>query len=181
MLGAMRIEQLIELERRGELPEFVLFWGGTKPKGCLSQWYPSPFTLDGVTYATAEHYMMAEKARLFGDGEAVERILADPDPGRAKALGRRVRNFDEDTWAKHRYDIVVTGNKAKFGTHERLRDFLLGTTGKVLVEASPEDAIWGIGLSEQQPEARRPSQWRGTNLLGFALMEVREYLREHPA
>src|SRR5687767_8503960 len=98
------MDELLELEERGELPEFVLFWGGRQPKGCLSQWYPSPFTLGGVTYPTAEHYMMAEKARLFGDAATVDKILADPDPGRAKALGRRVAGFDEAAWVGARYD-----------------------------------------------------------------------------
>ncbi|MFD0853451.1 NADAR family protein, partial [Actinomadura adrarensis] len=157
----MRMDELLELEKRDELPEFVLFWGGRQPKGRLSQWYPSPFTLDGVQYPTAEHYMMAEKARLFGDTAAVEKILSDPDPGRAKAAGRRVEGFAEDAWVEARYDIVVKGSVAKFESDERLRGYLLSTTGKVLVEASPLDTIWGIGFDEHQPEARRPSRWRG--------------------
>ncbi|WP_395985222.1 NADAR family protein [Actinomadura sp. 9N407] len=171
------MDELLELEERAGLPEFVLFWGGRQPKGCLSQWYPSTFTLDGVAYPTAEHYMMAEKARLFGDAATVDKILANPDPGRAKALGRRVRNFDEDAWVAARYDIVVRGSTAKFAADEKLRDYLFSTTGKVLVEASPLDTIWGIGFDEHQPEALRPSQWRGLNLLGFALMDAREALR----
>jgi ribA/ribD-fused uncharacterized protein len=172
----MRIDELIELEERGDLPGFVLFWGGREPKGCLSQWYPSPFTLDGVEYATAEHYMMAEKARLFGDTATADKILADPDPGRAKASGRRVSGFDEDAWVEARYAIVVRGSVAKFGADERLRGYLASTTGKILVEASPLDTIWGIGFDEHQPEALRPSLWRGLNLLGFALMDARETL-----
>ncbi|MBC6469870.1 NADAR family protein [Actinomadura alba] len=173
----MRVDDLITLDRQRALPEFVLFWGGKQAHGigksCLSQWYPSPFTVDGVGYPTAEHFMMTGKARLFGDAEAEARILADPDPGKAKAAGRTVRGFDETVWVEHRYDIVVAGNRAKFGTPGRLRNFLLSTSGKVLVEASPYDTIWGIGLGEQQPESLRPSQWRGLNLLGFALMDVR--------
>jgi ribA/ribD-fused uncharacterized protein len=170
------MEELLGLEERGELPEFVLFWGGRQRKGCLSQWYPSPFTVDGVAYPTAEHYMMAEKARLFGDAATVEKILADPDPGRAKALGRRVRNFDEDAWAAARYGIVVRGSEAKFAADPELRGYLLSTSGKALVEASPLDTIWGIGFDEHQPEALRPSEWRGLNLLGFALMDARAAL-----
>jgi ribA/ribD-fused uncharacterized protein len=179
MMSAMptdRIAELITWEREGRLPEFVLFWGGRAAKGCLSQWYPAPFTLDGVTYATAEHYMMAEKARLFGDGDAEARILADPSPAHAKRAGREVQGFDEETWVRHRYEIVVTGSRAKFAAHGKLRDYLASTSGKVLVEASPEDSVWGIGLGEDQPEARLPSQWRGLNLLGFALMDTREAL-----
>jgi ribA/ribD-fused uncharacterized protein len=116
---------------------------------------------------------MAGKARLFGDAEAEARVLADPDPGKAKGAGRTVRGFDEAAWIEHRFDIVVAGNRAKFGALKPLRNFLLATSGKVLVEASPYDTIWGVGLSERQPEAVRPSQWRGLNLLGFALMDVR--------
>ncbi|MEW2352589.1 NADAR family protein [Spirillospora sp. NPDC029432] len=172
----MRMEELLDLEERGRLPEFVLFWGGKKEKGRLSQWYPSPFTLDGVEYPTAEHYMMAEKARLFGDTAAAEKILADPDPGRAKALGRRVKGFDEDAWTAARYGIVVRGSIAKFDSDDRLRNYLYSTTGKVLVEASPLDRVWGIGLDEHRPEALQPSRWRGLNLLGFALMDARDAL-----
>jgi ribA/ribD-fused uncharacterized protein len=181
-MTAARLADLVRREEAGTLPELLLFWGHRPPKGggvgpgCLSQWYPTPFTLDGVRYATAEHYMMAAKARLFGDGEAERLVLASDDPGKAKDAGRRVRGYDEDTWAAHRYDIVVAANAAKFGQHPALADFLRGTGERVLVEASPYDTVWGIGLSAAQPEARRPSQWRGLNLLGFALMDVREHL-----
>ncbi|MEV5752126.1 NADAR family protein [Actinoallomurus sp. NPDC052308] len=179
----MRVDDLIPLEEQDELPELLLFWGHRPPKGggvgkgCLSQWYPAPFTVDGVRYATAEHYMMAGKARLFGDAEAEERVLADDDPGKAKGAGRRVRGFDEDIWAEHRYGLVVAANEAKFGQRPPLRDFLLATGDRVLVEASPYDTVWGIGLSASQPEATRPAAWRGLNLLGFALMDVRTALR----
>ncbi|MCO6007654.1 NADAR family protein [Actinoallomurus purpureus] len=175
----MRVEDLVQLEGQGELPELLLFWGHRPPKGggvgkgCLSQWYPAPFTVDGVRYATAEHFMMVGKARLFGDAEAEKVVLADDDPGKAKGAGRKVRGFDEETWAERRYDLVVAANEAKFGQHPALRDFLLATGDRVLVEASPYDTVWGIGLSASQPEARHPAQWRGLNLLGFALMDVR--------
>ncbi|MEV5706274.1 NADAR family protein [Actinoallomurus sp. NPDC052274] len=179
----MRVDDLIPLEEQGELPELLLFWGHRPPKGggvgkgCLSQWYPAPFTVDGVRYATAEHYMMAGKARLFGDAAAEQRVLADDDPGKAKGAGRKVRGFDEDVWSEHRYGLVVAANEAKFGQHSGLRNFLLATGDRVLVEASPYDTVWGIGLSASQPEAARPSAWRGLNLLGFALMDVRTALR----
>lgn len=179
----MDVSELIRLEESGALPELLLFWGHRPPKGggvgrsCLSQWYPAPFTVDGVRYATAEHYMMAGKARLFGDAEAEERVLAADDPGKAKGAGRKVRGFDETTWAARRFDLVVAANLAKFGQHAPLGAFLLGTGSRVLVEASPYDTVWGIGLSADQPEAARPSQWKGLNLLGFALMDVRDRLR----
>ncbi|OEU96127.1 NADAR family protein [Streptomyces oceani] len=172
----MRMDELLTLEREGRLPEFVLFWGGPQRKGCLSQWYDAPFTVSGVRYQTAEHWMMAEKARLFGDDGARREILARPSPALAKDVGRHVRGFDEETWARHRYEIVVAGNRAKFAAHGKLRDYLRSTVGKVLVEASPEDRVWGVGHSEDQPEAQLPSAWRGLNLLGFALMDVRQSL-----
>jgi ribA/ribD-fused uncharacterized protein len=142
----------------------------------LSQWYPAPFEVDGVRFPTAEHFMMVGKARLFGDDEAERHILDAPKPDRAKGLGRRVRGFDEERWASERYGIVVAGNLAKFGQQPPLREFLLATGDRVLVEASPYDQVWGIGLAAGAPDAASPSRWRGANLLGFALMEVRAQL-----
>lgn len=163
--------------------EYLFFWGhrprrdGRIGKECLSQWWVAPFEVDGRTYPTAEHFMMAGKALLFGDRETAERIAAAATPAEAKALGRRVRGFDEGTWAAHRYDIVVRGNLAKFGAHAELREFLLGTGDRVLVEASPVDRVWGIGLAADDERAGDPSTWRGLNLLGEALMRVRAELR----
>ena len=120
--------------------------------------------------------MMASKARLFGDRAAIDRVLASDDPGAAKAAGRQVRDFDETLWRGRRFDIVVAGNLAKFDQNAEIRDFLLGTRSRVLVEASPHDRIWGIGLSEKSPAATNPFLWKGLNILGFALMEVRDRL-----
>src|SRR6266545_3989606 len=141
--------------------------------GCLSQWWPAEFTVDGVAYRTAEHWMMAGKARLFADAEGLAAVVTAPSTGAAKAAGRKVRGFDEGRWAAARYDLIVAGNLAKFGQHADLREFLLTTGDRVLVEASPFDRIWGIGMGPNNPAALRPSAWRGQNLLGFALMEVR--------
>ncbi|WP_370462363.1 NADAR family protein [Nocardiopsis sp. FR6] len=143
---------------------------------CLSQWWPAGLTVNGVSYRTAEHYMMAAKARLFGDGEAEERILAAGHPRDAKEIGRRVRGFDQRTWEAHRFGIVVEGGVAKFGQNPDLRAFLLGTGSRVLVEASPRDRVWGIGLDARHDDAEVPERWRGLNLLGFALMEARSRL-----
>ena len=132
--------------------------------------------VDGVRYATAEHWMMAGKARLFDDADALAKVLANDDPGAAKAAGRAVRGFDEARWLAHRFDLVVAGNHAKFAQHPVLERFLLSTGDQVLVEASPVDAIWGIGLAAGDPRAHDPAQWPGLNLLGFALMAVRERL-----
>ncbi len=169
-------------EDRGEQPDYLLFRGhrpapdGRVTRSCLSQWWPAPFALDGVTYATAEHAMMAAKARLFGDGEALARVLAAPDPAAAKAAGRAVRDFDRAVWEEHRVAAVVAANTAKFGRHEELGAYLRGTAGRVLVEASPEDAVWGIGRAPTDERARSARTWAGLNLLGFALMAARDAL-----
>jgi ribA/ribD-fused uncharacterized protein len=157
---------------------FLFFW---KPdpgqdKSCLSQWWPSPFEVDGLTFDTAEHHMMWGKATLFGDELSAKRIRAARTPKQAKDLGQQVGNFDQATWDAHRTEIVVTGNVHKFRQHDDLRAFLLSTGDRVLVEASPLDRIWGIGLREDDPRAEDPAQWRGLNLLGFALGEVRKVL-----
>jgi ribA/ribD-fused uncharacterized protein len=151
--------------------------GAPVGKQCLSQWYEAPFTEDGRTYPTAEHYMMVGKALLFGDGHTARRVLAARTPGEAKSLGRQVRGFDEDTWVANRVEVVVRGNLAKFGAHEDLRSYLLDTGDRVLVEASPVDRIWGIGLAADDERVHDPAAWRGLNLLGEALMTVRERLR----
>ncbi len=166
----------------GAEPEYLCFWGHRAHKdgrigpSCLSQWWPCDLHVEGEGYRSAEHYMMAEKARLFGDEDTRAQILAAADPGKAKALGRRVAGFEQARWERARFQIVVRGNLAKFGQHERLRYFLLGTRDAVLVEASPTDRVWGIGLAADHPDAKTPSAWPGTNLLGFALMEVRSVL-----
>jgi ribA/ribD-fused uncharacterized protein len=169
---------------RGQRFDFLSFWGHKQPAdgrlstACLSQWYPAAFELDGHRYATAEHYMMAGKARLFGDEEAFERILQAKSPGAAKSLGRKVRGFDDRTWDEKRFEIVVAGSLGKFGQNAALGRFLLETGRRVLVEASPVDRIWGIGLAKDDPAADRPSAWRGHNLLGFALMAARQRLAQ---
>jgi hypothetical protein len=176
------VDQLLSVIRDGGQPRYLLFWGHQPPpaggvgNGCLSQWRPAAFTVDGVRYPSAEHYMMAAKARLSGDTEAAAKILAAPHPGAAKALGRQVRGFAEQRWAEHRFDVVVAGNMAKFGQHPQLRDFLAGTGSRVLAEASPRDRVWGIGLAAGDERAGSPERWQGLNLLGFALMEVRHQL-----
>jgi ribA/ribD-fused uncharacterized protein len=162
--------------------KFLFFWGhqperdGSAGAGCLSQWWPAPFPADGREFATAEHYMMWRKAMLFGDASSAARILESPHPHAAKKLGGRVADFDEEVWKEHRFAIVVAGNLAKFGAHQDLRAFLLGTGDRILVEASPLDRIWGIGMSRDDPDATDPSRWRGLNLLGEALMRVRAQL-----
>ncbi len=179
----MNREILMNRIEKGKTFEFVLFWGhtvsddGTVNKTCMSQWYPASFEVDGSVYPTAEHYMMAGKARLFNDGEILDQIINCDTPKTAKALGRKVRGFNKDIWENNRMDIVTTGNLAKFTQNGKLREFLLNTSDKVLVEASPYDRIWGIGMGASHEDAENPEKWRGKNLLGFALMQVRDKIR----
>ncbi len=175
---------LLDRMSRGERVEFLFFWGhrperdGRVGPGCLSQWWPSAFEVDGRVFATAEHYMMWHKASLFGDEAAAERVLAAGDPRQAKELGRGVRGFDQRRWEASRSEIVLAGSVAKFGQHPALRRFLLDTGDRVLVEASPVDRVWGIGLAKDHPDTADPARWRGLNLLGFALTRARAALRE---
>ncbi|MEV8442664.1 NADAR family protein [Actinosynnema sp. NPDC051121] len=165
------------------MTEYVFFWKPDAPPGapvgpqCLSQWWEAPFAVDGLVYRSAEHFMMRGKALLFGDRDTADLVLAASTPREAMALGRRVRGFVEDVWVRHRLDVVVRGNLGKFGAHDDLRGFLLGTGERVLVEASPLDRVWGIGLAADDERAADPAAWRGLNLLGEALMEVRARLR----
>lgn len=178
-----RIKDLADRLDQGDRLKFLHFWGHTPRSdgrigvSCLSQWWPSPFEVDDIEYATAEHWMMASKARLFGDTDAERQAIEAEHPAVAKNAGRLVRGFDEAIWQRHRFDIVVTGSIHKFGQHEGLRNFLLNTGDRVLVEASPMDRVWGIGLSVHDERAQDPARWRGLNLLGFALMEARERIR----
>ncbi|MEU6125645.1 NADAR family protein [Streptomyces sp. NPDC047123] len=179
-IGSVRSAQaLVRAVDAGGTVKYLPFWGhaprrdGTLGRSCLSQWWPAPFTADGVVYATAEHWMMAAKARLFDDPEAARAALAARTPAEAKTAGRLVRGFDQSVWERERFGIVVRGSVHKFTSDPALRDFLLGTGERVLVEASPVDRIWGVGLAPDDPHAESPAHWRGTNLLGFALMEAR--------
>ena len=174
--------ELVAAVEGGAVPEWLLFWGhqaeadGRIGQGALSQWWPCAFSVDGVEYASAEHYMMAEKARLFGDMSTLEYIVAARTPAEAKKLGRLVQGFDDAAWNAARFETVVDGNVAKFGQDPALQAYLLGTVNRVLVEASPRDTVWGVGLSAGNGRASDPRKWRGQNLLGFALMEARERL-----
>lgn len=175
-------EELAGVIAAGGVPKWLMFWGhqpeadGSVGRGCLSQWWPCRFTVDEVGYASAEHWMMAAKARLFGDPRSEAGILEARTPAEAKNLGRLVSGFDDETWSARRFELVVEGNVAKFGQDPGLRAYLLGTGRRVLVEASPRDQIWGIGLGAANERATDPARWRGRNLLGFALMEARDRL-----
>lgn len=178
------IKTLLEEQENGIKRNFLYFWGhtpnrdGSIGKPCLSQWWEQPFTVEGITYLTSEHWMMAGKAHLFQDQESWEKILVTKHPHAAKKLGRQVRNFDHSVWMEHGYSVVLEGNKHKFSQHPELKEFLLNTKNSIIVEASPHDCVWGIGLAKTDPRAAKMEEWNGTNLLGFALMEVRDFLME---
>lgn len=175
--------ELIDYLAQGHSVSYLHFWGHTQKaeaidKSCLSQWFYAPFTLEQITYLTAEHYMMAQKARLFNDSARLAEILACRSPQEAKQFGRMVENFENSVWQQHCFDYVVQGNLGKFSQNPALYEFLLSTGEQILVEASPRDRIWGIGMGASNPEATNPKLWRGQNLLGFALMQVRAKLKE---
>jgi ribA/ribD-fused uncharacterized protein len=150
---------------------FVLFWGGI-----FSQWYPHKMTIDGVEYNCCEQYMMAEKARTFGDAEALEAIMKSSDPKYQKAVGKSVKNFSGPLWDRMCREVVFRANLEKFSDPE-LKKYLFSFGNEEIVEASPYDKIWGIGLSEDDPDALDKSKWKGTNFLGEAIMQAREALR----
>jgi ribA/ribD-fused uncharacterized protein len=165
-------------QNNGEKLEFACFWKpGNAPRDCFGQWQPSEFCEDHLMYSCAEQYMMAQKAQIFEDKEIEKKIMETSDPKQIRLLGRKVKNFDEDTWNQLRYSVVLNGNYYKFAQNREMRKILLATNDKILVEASPLDTIWGIGYSESNPNVTSPQNWRGLNLLGFALMEVRDELK----
>ena len=181
------VGDLVQYVGDGNQPKYLFFLGhmpktpGVLDQSCLSNWFPSNFEIDGLSYPTAEHFMMAEKARLFEDCETLEKIRQAVSPAKAKKLGRQVRNFEQSIWIESRFDIVVRANEAKFSQNPGLGELLKRTGSKVIVEASPRDRIWGIGMEESDADADNPAAWKGTNLLGFTLMEVRSRLLQGSA
>ena len=155
------------------MSEFTFFFTEKSP---FSQWFPCSFAANGVTFNCAEQFMMHGKALLFGDAEVAQKILAAGHPRMHKALGRKVKNFDDAVWKRERLTIVKAGSRAKFTQNAELLAQLLATHGTVMVEASPYDRIWGIGLAATDPRALDRSTWRGQNLLGQILTELRDEL-----
>lgn len=145
-------------------------------KDVFSNWFISEFEVKGVRFNCVEQFMMYCKAKLFGDELTAGKIMSAARPREQKALGRSVKNYDDEAWCERRGRIVARGCYAKFSQNPALRDALLATDGTVLVEASPYDRIWGVGLAEHDPRVLDPRKWQGQNLLGIALMEVREKL-----
>ena len=151
--------------------EFEFFWNGP-----FSQWYGSKFVKYGLEFNCCEQYMMFKKAELFNDSEMMSKIMKSNNPKDQKAFGRLVKNFDEKIWNEHAENIVYDGNYAKFSQNPKLLKSLLDTNDKLLVEASPYDKIWGIGLNESDARKTLPENWKGLNLLGKILTKVRDDL-----
>lgn len=158
------------------MKKYTFFWGGP-----FSQWAPSEILIDGIKYNCCEQYMMAQKALLFKDTETYEAIMKTSHPSGQKALGRKVKNFDKETWELIAKSVVYRANQAKFTQHKHYYDDLMATGDTLLVEASPEDKIWGIGLAESDPRVHDESQWQGTNWLGEVITDVREDLKSEKA
>lgn len=163
--------------------DMCLFWrhhpteDGKLAESCLSQWWMQEFCYSVTKYCCMEQFMMEQKAKLFEDEEIRQRIMDSREPREIKELGRKVRGFDQMLWDEAKYSIVLNGNWRKFSQNRDLKEFLLSTGDSVLAEASPYDGIWGIRLAADAPDVRNPLKWKGDNLLGFALMEVRDELR----
>lgn len=159
--------------------KYVFFWGNDS---CFSQWCPSLFMIDNVEYNCAEQYMMAEKALLFGDEKSFHKIMNEMNPRYQKALGRKIKNFNDDVWKEKSVSIVYKGNFAKFSQNEFMKEELLNTGDREIVEASPYDVVWGIGLSDKDDLCLDKKNWRGTNLLGVVLTNLRNnFKKDHIA
>lgn len=161
--------------------EYTFFWAEPTCRSCpFSQWMISPFVLDGIAYNCAEQYMMAGKAKVFGDIETLEKIMQEKEPSLHKKLGRGVLNFEPNKWSKYSRSIVYKGNLAKFSQNSILKDAIKDTIGTCLVESSPYDRVWGIGIGTHDPERLDPNKWKGTNYLGEVLNFVRLEIFKDP-
>ena len=162
--------------------DFIFFWGhapakdGTITETCLSQWWSCDFYENGILFCCAEQYMMYKKALLFNDFEYAQKIIQCKEAKKIKDYGRLIRNFSEEIWNENKQTIVMQGNMLKFSQNIELKEYLQKTGSKILVEASPYDKIWGIGMKKGADGILSPQEWKGENLLGFIIMDVRDRL-----
>lgn len=156
--------------------KIICFHNPSEENGYLSNWYPSRFSVNCITFSSMEQYMMYKKAVCFGDKDTAEKILATNDVAKIKALGRLVANYNENYWNGVRQIVVFEGLLAKFSQNEDLKKQLKATENCILAECAVRDKIWGIGLSMKEPKRLEIDNWNGQNLLGYALMMVRERL-----
>ena len=151
--------------------KYVFFWNGE-----LSNWYGSGLIYESLAFYNSEQAFMWKKAIFFGDSATAVKITNTSSPAMAKRLGRQVKNFDVQKWSEVSYQVMVDVNFAKYSQKPLLKDLLLSTGDKIIVEVSPYDKIWGIGLHWEDDDVLDESKWKGQNLLGKALMEVRKQL-----
>lgn len=154
--------------------KIVCFHNPNEENGYLSNWYLSAFTINGITFSSMEQYMMYRKACTFHDYGIANAVLATDDVAEIKALGRKVANYDERCWNGIRQIVVYEGLLQKFAQNDDLQEQLRETGNALLAECAVQDRIWGIGLSMHDPNRLDPSLWKGQNLLGYALMQVRD-------
>ena len=154
--------------------KYVFFNGGV-----LSNWYMLKFIVDKIQYNCGEQYMMAQKAILFGDYLTLDKIMNSSDPKEIKSFGREIKNYDDNLWSSNRYDIVKPGLYEKFNQNKYLKDFILVFGKRIFVEASINDNIWGIGMNENDPLIDNPENWKGENLLGKILSEIRDEIEKN--
>ena len=157
----------------------VYFHKIDEPNGFLSNWYSSACEIEDKKFTSVEQYIMYRKAEIFGDTEIADRILSTDDPETQKALGRKVSGYSGYVWDGIRQMVVYRGLMAKFSQNEDLKELLLKTGDAYLVECAMRDKIWACGRSLYDERRKDASLWDGTNILGFALMEVRERLRKN--
>ncbi|MCQ2554273.1 MAG: NADAR family protein [Clostridia bacterium] len=154
------------------------FWKRNDKYGFCSNWYPAEIKLEDKTFTCCEQYMMYKKAELFKNADIAEQIVLTKDPAKIKALGRKVKNFDASIWNANKENIVGTAVMAKFIQHPDLFKKLDASGDNILAESSPSDTIWGIGLANTDPDMQNPKMWKGTNLLGQIVMQVRTLIRQ---
>lgn len=174
------LQRIAELDGTWERPNVVTFYHEYDKYGFLSNWYKAPFEFHGNTFPTTEHWMMWQKARLFGDRETADKILQATDLDEVKRLGRQVKPYVDAAWREVRLPVMRVGLRQKFAQNERLLNELLSTGSAVLAEVAPNDTIWGVGIGSDDSRASDPAEWHGQNLLGRLLMEVRSELRVMP-
>ena len=154
-----------------ETATHIYFWGTY-----LSNWHKCVFKDDQFLYPSSEAYLMTQKALLFGDIESATKIIKTREPRKQKALGRLVKGFNDTVWNQHKFEIMVKGLFLKFSQNKSLKNQLLATGSKTLVEGSPYDKIWGVGLKWDDPRILDEANWKGENRLGQALMIIREMM-----
>lgn len=175
---------LREQLQAGVKPWFLQFYRPNAPlgkidKACLSLWYSCTFEVDGIKYDSIGQFLMAEKARVLGDEEVRSQIIQLRHRDEIDKVGNDIWSRKAEAWDKQMFHLAVKGNLAKFEQNPSLRSFLLETQNRILVETDPNDLIWGIGLKEGQREIQNPDLWPGSNLMGFALMVVRDKIQSH--